>query len=82
MRALCLAALLVAIPCALGGGASAANGLAFGSAAPVDLTGGSIQPNLAWDGSGALWVSSFAPGRSAFWPSGECSTNAPTRSTR
>src|SRR3989440_4405951 len=66
MRALLLAALLLAIPCALGGGASAAGGLTFGSAAPVDPLASSIQPNLAWDGSGGLWLSSFAPGHSSF----------------
>jgi hypothetical protein len=66
MRALCLAGLLVAIPCALGGAASAAGGLAFGSAAPVDPVASSIQPTLAWDASGTVWVSSFAPGRKAF----------------
>src|SRR5438477_11428815 len=66
MRALLLAAVLVAIPCALGGGASAAGGLAFGSAAPVDPLGSSIQPNVAWDGAGGLWLSSFAPGHSSF----------------
>ena len=66
MRALLLAAVLVAIPCVLGGGASAAGGLTFGSAAPVDPLGSSIQPNLAWDGSGGLWVSSFELGHSSF----------------
>jgi hypothetical protein len=65
MRALRLAVLLLAIPWAVAG-ASAATGLAFGSAAPVDPLGVSIQPNVAWDASGTLWVSSFAPGRSAF----------------
>jgi hypothetical protein len=66
MRALLLAALLLAIPCALGGAAGAAVGFGFGAAAPVDPLGASIQPNVAWDASGTLWVSSFAPGRSAF----------------
>src|SRR5207244_9620954 len=66
MRALLLAAVLVAVPCVLGGGARAAGGLTFGSAAPVDPLASSIQPNLPWDGSGGLWLSSFAPGHSAF----------------
>ena len=66
MRALLLAAVLVAVPCVLGGGASAAGGLTFGSAAPVDPLASSIQPNVAWDGAGGLWLSSFAPGRSSF----------------
>jgi hypothetical protein len=66
MRALRLVALLLAIPCALGGSARAAGGLAFGAGAPVDPVETSIQPNLASDPSGALWLSSFSPGRKAF----------------
>jgi hypothetical protein len=32
----------------------------------VDPLGASIQPNVAWDDAGTLWVSSYAAGRSAF----------------
>src|SRR5437764_926548 len=65
MRASCLAALLVAIVCALGGSAGAAGGLVFGAAAPVDPFAAAIQPNVVSDASGTLWISSFRAGRNA-----------------
>ena len=65
MRAACLAALLVAIACALGGSAGAVGGLVFGSAAPVDPFAAAIQPNVVLDPSGAMWISAFSPGRRA-----------------
>jgi hypothetical protein len=66
MRAACLAALLVAIPCALGGSAGAAGGIVFGAAAPVEPFAAAIQPNVVSDADGTLWVSAFTAGRNAF----------------
>src|SRR5437870_2206043 len=65
MRAVCLAALLVAIPCVLGGSAGAAGGLVFGAAAPVDPLAAAIQPNVVSSPDGTLWVSAFSAGRHA-----------------
>jgi hypothetical protein len=72
MGSLRAAALCVAFLVAVGGAGAAeppfrpTGGLAFGSAAPVDPGGTSVQPNLALGADGTLWLSSSTIGRTVF----------------